>query len=225
MQPMNGHGMRSLALLLLLAGGLLGGCRAAASLPPSRTWVVQWWTDFQQPGPWRLGGDEGGLARYTPTGYRLAGVQPRAQIWSVYPARYQTVRLAAHLRGDGPSGGRYGLLCGFQDTQHYFVALLTAAGAYAVWRHTVSGWQALHAPDLQPRFHPAVHPAPQANWMMVECRASGLRLWANGTLLFAADTHVPPGQVGMWLETPPSLPQAAWGAVFRDLTLWTWEQP
>ncbi len=206
--------------------GWLGGCTAPSSARLG-AWHVQWWTDFHDPGPWVLEGGPGALASYGSDGYRLASVWPNVDVWSLHPAVYATVRLAAHGRADRATAfpAAYGLICGYRDGHHFVLFALNTWGEYAVAVRTSQGWKPLHAADMDFRPHPAVRPAPQDNRMMVECGDTGLRLWVNGRLLTAVDEPVPQGQVGMWLRTPPQSAAASWGVVFHDLTLWTWQRP
>ena len=211
---------------LVLAGWLVG-CVTPSGLSRRGAWHVQWWTDFHEPGPWTLQGGPGALATYGNDGYRLAGVLPNVDVWSLHPTVYAAVRLAAHPRADITTAipAAYGLVCGYRDLRHFVLFALNTLGEYAVGVHTSQGWKPLHASDMDFRPHPAVRPAPQDNRMMVECGDTGLRLWVNGHLLTAVNVPVPHGQVGMWLHTPPQSAAASWGVVFHDLTLWTWQRP
>ncbi|NPA30941.1 MAG: hypothetical protein GXO37_02970 [Chloroflexi bacterium] len=216
---------RALAPLWAVAGLL--GCWRAPTPEARGAWSVQWWTDFREPGPWLLDGGPGAIATYTSAGYRLAGVMPAVPVQSLHPTAYAQVRLAAHVEADpsAASRGAYGLVCGYRDPQHQVVLALGSDGTFAAWEQTPAGKRPLHGASLDFVPHAAVHPAPQSNRMMVECRDTGLRLWVNGHLLLATDTPVPKGQVGMWLRTPPQGATSSWGVTYHDLTLWTWQRP
>ncbi len=214
-------------VVFMLLSVLPAGCapRSEAARDPAQ-WVVQWHSDFHDPGPWMPGGGPGLMASYTTQGYRLAGVLPQQALWSLHPRQYAQVRMTAQMRADAAPGARgwYGLVCGFQGPDDYIALALGTDGTFAAWRATSQGLQPLE-PDSGPRAHAAVRDAPQPNALVVECRKTGLRLWVNQALVFAADLPVPPGQVGMWIRTPAILPAAAWGVTVQHLGLWTWQRP
>ncbi len=211
-----------LGLVLVLAA-----CHRPAPEVGEGAWTVQWWTDFREPGPWQVNGGPGAIASYTPDGYRLAGVLPQTEIWSLHPTAYDQVRLAAQLQATPApqAAGRYGLLCGFQGPQQYLVFALSTDGGYAILARTPQGWQNLRGTWQAFEPHAAVHPAPQSNRLMVECRDTGLRFWVNGQEVARVAYPATKGQVGLWMTTPAAFSTAAWSVTARDLTLWTWQRP
>jgi hypothetical protein len=139
--------------------------------------------------------NDGGIMDYDSGGYRILVRGAKMNFWSTPPGMFGDVRIEADVtKLNGPDENRAGLLCRYQNGNHYFF-IISNDGFYAIGKFTngqtiLIGQEAMVASD-------AVR-AEGVNRLRADCIGNTLTFYVNDTLVASTvDGDFTAGGVGV----------------------------
>jgi hypothetical protein len=144
---------------------------------------------------WDRFGNEGGIMDYFEGSYRILVQRPGLNFWSTPEKEYGDVRIEADvLKLAGPDENRMGLMCRYQNGNHYFF-IISNDGYYAIGKFingqtTLLGQEAM-SPNatIQPNM---------INHLRADCVGDRLKFYVNFSEIAAVqDGDLKSGDVGV----------------------------
>lgn len=141
-------------------------------------------------------GDDGQTG-YVTGGYLIWVKQPNLDLWANPGLDLMDVNIEVDAaRVDGPVSNTYGLLCRYQDVDHYYFGIVSSDGYYAIGKRFDGENILLSGEKLQPTDR--VADGTIVNHLRFDCVGSTLGLYANGYLLAQVeDNDFVHGDVGV----------------------------
>jgi hypothetical protein len=124
-------------------------------------------------------------------------------LWCAIPSDFADVRVRVRARNAGKTADTaFGVLCHYQDDQHYYALGLTTDGAYTLRKYADGRDIVLAEAPV-----PAIPRAAEQYTLTAECAADSLVLSLNGQILASAqDNAFSHGQVGLWVWSGGGVP-------------------
>lgn len=103
---------------------------------------------------------------------------------------------ARATKNGGPDDNDFGLICRYQDTEHFYYGIIASDGYYGISKVTPEDTQLLGHETLE--YSDLINPGFATNTIRFECVGSTLTLYANGQLLDRqSDSDYSSGNVGL----------------------------
>ncbi len=177
--------LSSLSLLLVL---LLSACQSSmladlATRPGDRLF----WDDFSDPAAgWPEASDEVGTLAFSDGTYHLTVDSPSYDLWAVSGHSFRAVQVEADAaRLAGPEVNRFGLICGYRDTQNFFFFIISSDGYYALGK--IEGDSASLIGQEMMAYSRTIAQGTATNHLQLECAGQTLRGSINGQVVAVAD--------------------------------------
>jgi hypothetical protein len=144
---------------------------------------------------WDRFANEGGIMDYFEGGYRILVQRPGLNFWSTPEKEYGDVRLEADvLKLAGPDENRMGLMCRYQNGNHYFF-IISNDGYYAIGKF-INGQTTLLGQDAMSP-HAMIEPN-MINHLRADCVGDTLKFYVNfSEIAGAQDGDLKSGDVGV----------------------------
>ena len=139
--------------------------------------------------------NEGGIMDYDSGGYRFLIREPKVNYWSTPGKHFGDVRVEADVsRLDGPEENRAGLMCRYQNGDHYFF-IISTDGFYGVGKF-IGGQAVLIAQESM--LPTDLILGDGVNHLRADCIGNTLTFYVNFTQVAAVqDSDFPVGDVGV----------------------------
>jgi hypothetical protein len=139
--------------------------------------------------------NDGGIMDYDDSGYRFLIREPKVNYWSTPGKYFGDVRVEADVsKLNGPDENRAGLMCRYQNGNHYFFVISTD-GFYGIGKF-INGQSILIAQESM--LPTALILTEGVNHLRADCVGSALTLYVNFTeVVSVQDADLPAGDVGM----------------------------
>ena len=192
----------SLTLILLFT---LSGCDIlevvnelrGTPTPDTKTNVL-FYDEFSSPfSGWDIDTGDDGQTVYIEGGYLIWVKQPNLDLWANPGLDLKDVSIEVDAaRVDGPLSNTYGLICRYQDVDHFYFGIVGSDGYYAIGKRFDGVNILLSGEKLQPTNK--VADGTTVNHLRFDCNGSRLDLYANGYLLaHVEDEDFLQGDVGV----------------------------
>lgn len=162
--------------------------------------------DFSDPtSGWDTWSEGSSSVHYEEGGLRFQIHQPHFDFWSRPGKRFDQVRLAVNvIKLDGPDNNDFGLICRFQDKDHYYAFLVSSDGYQGIVKVKDGLYSILSGEHL--KYSEAIRRGLASNQLQADCIGSSLMLSVNGeTVAAAQDADFSHGEIGLiagTFETP-----------------------
>jgi hypothetical protein len=190
----------SILLLLVLLGSCGSGpeqCRTdKALLEDNFNDTACGWDEYEE---------DGARAAYGTSDYVISVLQPNTSAVAVPGARFSDVLVEVQVeQREGTADNNFGLICRYQDLDHFYAFLISSDGYYAIVR-VVGGesFKVLSGDGLHLMPSEAIRTElGSTNEIRARCQGETLTLYVNGTQLASVvDSQLGTGDVGFIAST------------------------
>lgn len=192
---------RTLLPIIFLCA-LFTGCTSIQKLMPVATpaasGTVLFSDDFSDPKGWGTLGRSGGSVEFNYEGMMLTVNTPNTLFWTVNGKNYSdmTIDVDAVLL-DGPANDNFGVLCRFQDNEHFYGFVISHDGYYGIFKMKDGAIEPLLTPDAM-RYSDKIRQGGVVNHLQALCQGNTLMLDVNGDeLISVSDPDFQSGQIGL----------------------------
>jgi hypothetical protein len=186
---------------------LLSGCQVFQSLQPinesATSGTMLFSDDFtSNANSWGTSGKNIGEIVFVYEGLDIKVNSPNSLLWTVTADQFRDTQIEVDgvLLG-GPTDDAFGVICRFQDNEHFYGFLLSHDGYYGIFK--MDGGNMLLA-DSQAglRYSDVIRQGGVVNHIQAVCQGETLRLTVNDTLLSEVqDSSYAQGQMGLIVGT------------------------
>ena len=188
-------------LMLVIFISLLG-CSPESRVADNLGWLadtpVLFFDDFSsQTGGWKTHEDRLTFSGYDQDGFRISVNQPNYLVWSVPGLNFQDINIYTKAtKLSGPDNNLYGLICRYQDSNHFYAFVISSDGYYGIFRKQAGVLSMMG--QTQMGFSEVIQGGGTANQMTAICRGDQLALVVNDVkLLQVQDETFSYGDVGL----------------------------
>jgi hypothetical protein len=191
--------MKKSPIALLSFVFLLAACQAIAPAEPVKSGSpgeILYQENFAvNTSGWDRVKNDGGIMDYDSGGYRILVLGSKMDFWSTPPGNYGDVAVEAEVtRLNGPVANRAGLMCRYQNGNHYFF-VISSDGFYAIGKF-INGQAILVGQETMVPSE-AVR-TDGANQLRADCIGNTLTFTVNGTQVASTqDSDLATGGVGV----------------------------
>ena len=186
---------------------LLSGCQVYQSIQPinesTTSGTLLFSDDFtSNTNAWGTSGKNIGEIIFEYEGLDIKVNTPNSLLWTVTADQFRDTQIEVDgvLLG-GPNDDTFGVICRYQDNEHFYGFLLSHDGYYGIFK--MDGGNMLLA-DSQAglKYSDAIRQGGVVNHIQAVCQGETLRLTVNGTLLSEVqDSSYTQGQMGLIVGT------------------------
>lgn len=200
--------MRKIGIIwVLLLSMLLAGCQVYQSMQPINESVTSgtllFSDDFaSNTNAWGTSGNNIGEILFEYEGLDIKVNTPNSLLWTVTADQFRDTQIEVDgvLLG-GPSDDAFGVICRYQDNEHFYGFLLSHDGYYGIFKMD-DGNMLLADSQSGLRYSDAIRQGGVVNHIQAVCQGETLRLTVNGTLLSEVqDGSYLKGQMGLIVGT------------------------
>jgi hypothetical protein len=205
--------MRKVPLLLcaLLAATLLVACGLADLVGGSRpdpcdAGGALLYDDFsgEQECGWAVYNRGGAVVDISDGALRISTSQP-GQIWWTNPGRnFNDVVITVQARQvSGPNDNAYGVICRYQNTENFYIFLISGDGFYAIGKYQSGGSRVTYlSGEGEYQFSEIINQGVATNQIRASCIGNELSLAVNGLpLATVTDPSFVTGDIGLGVST------------------------
>ena len=152
---------------------------------------------LETPGSWGTWSDDGAVITYEGGGLRILVNEAHYDFWSVAGETFSDVQVEVDAtRVGGPTDNDFGLVCRYQDTENFYIFMISSDGYYGIAKlkdnqHSLIGMDQLQYSSLIATEQPM-------HRIRADCTGQTLRLFVDGNLLMEAqDGDFSAGDVGV----------------------------
>lgn len=148
---------------------------------------------------WNNNPDPIGLASYNSGGYRINIPAADRAVWGTNEFWARDLRIEVDVRKLGGSDDNLiGVMCRYQDSNNFYVVVISSDGYYGVGKRLNGGpLEPTAAGHLQ--FSSEIRPGGEGNHLTIECMGTELSLYVNGKWLMSVeDIDIAAGGVGLF---------------------------
>jgi len=200
--------MRKKSIIFVIVFTLvISGCQVYQSLQPfnesATSGTMLFSDDFtSNTNSWGTSGKNIGEIVFVYEGLDIKVNTPNSLLWTVTADHFRDTQIEVDgvLLG-GPTDDTFGVICRFQDNEHFYGFLLSHDGYYGIFK--MDGGNMLLA-DSQAglRYSDAIRQGGVVNHIQAVCQGETLRLTVNDTLLSEVqDSSYTQGQMGLIVGT------------------------
>ena len=193
--------------LLLLVGVLsIAGCTQFGGVSACDGNGVLFLDDFseEQNCGWIMSNQSGALVAIEDGHLSISSSEP-GQIWWTNPGKsFSDVIITVETQqASGPDDNAYGVICRYQDTENFYMFLISGDGYYAITKYQVGSEQVIYlSGDGQFQPSDAINQGAATNQIRVSCIGNELKLAVNGLpLATVTDPTFVVGDVGVGTST------------------------
>lgn len=189
-------------LPLIFICAVLAGCttinRLLPEATPAASGTVLFSDDFSDPGGWGTLGRTGGSIAYESEGLKITVNTPNYLFWTVNGKKYaDTIIDVDAVLLSGPQNDNFGVLCRFQDSEHFYGFVISHDGYYGVFKMKEGVIEPLLKPDAM-QYSEKIRQGGVVNHIQAVCEGNSLTLNVNGEKLIGiGDLDFQSGQVGL----------------------------
>ncbi len=189
-------------LLILISFFFLTGCslieRWLPEATPAPSGTVLFSDDFSDPKGWGTLGRTGGSVSFDYQGMKITVNIPNYLFWTVNGKKYPDAAIDVDaVLLNGPTNDNFGILCRFQDNEHYYGFVISHDGYYGIFKMKDGAIEPLLKPDAM-QYSEEIRQGGVVNHLEATCNGSALTLAVNGkTLATVDDTDYQSGQIGL----------------------------
>ena len=192
--------MKRARWIAILAGLILSlGCSGALIATPPPSGEVLFQDDFStRSDAWTRLAEEGGVMDYSGKIFRILVRLPNRDYWTTAGQDFSDVQVDVDtLRYGGPVNNRIGLICRYEDGEHYYFFVISSDGYYGIGKaqgetRVLLGQEAMARSD-------AIFLDGRANHLRAVCVGNALMFYVNGApVALASDDSYTRGDVGMF---------------------------
>ncbi len=189
-----------LVLLSFTVISMTGGCSLAGTPTPTvmPSGSVLFLDEFNfSSGDWKTISMDGTRVECEEGKLVFSVDDPYLDQWSVVGDTYtDTTILVIGQKNNGPDDNQYGLICRYQDEEHFYAFTIGSDGYGGIWKKEPEGVKMLSASVLE--FHPEISTENQSNTIRADCVGEQLTLWVNGVVVEEViDNSYTTGNVGL----------------------------
>jgi hypothetical protein len=188
--------IRLLLVLLLSSGFFLASCSPGQAIPSGKPGDILYQELFtDNTSGWDRVLNDGGIMDYDNGGYRFLIRQPKVNYWSTPGKYFGDVRVEADVtRLNGPEENRAGLMCRYQNGNHYFF-IISTDGFYGVGKFINGQTTLIGQESMVPSDFVLVD---GVNHLRADCVGNTLTFYVNfNQLASVQDSDLPAGDIGM----------------------------
>jgi len=181
----------------------LSGCQTLNFLQPLATaapaGTVLFADDFSSnSNHWGVSTGGAGEINFAYQGLDMKVNQPNSMVWTVSGRKYQDVQINVdNVLLSGPSNDAFGVVCRFQDNQHFYGFIVTHDGYYGIFKMQ-EGQLSLADAEGGLKYSQAIRQGGVVNHIQAVCQGDILKLSVNGELLaMIEDSSFTQGQIGL----------------------------
>lgn len=194
-------------ICLLIVMLLLSGCQVYQSIQPINESAVSgtllFSDDFtSNTNAWGTSGKNIGEIIFEYEGLDIKVNTPNSLLWTVTADQFRDTQIEVDgvLLG-GPSDDTFGVICRYQDNEHFYGFLLSHDGYYGIFKMD-GGNMMLADSQAGLKYSDAIRQGGVVNHIQAVCQGETLRLTVNGTLLSEVqDSSYSQGQMGLIVGT------------------------
>lgn len=148
---------------------------------------------------WNNNPDPIGLASYNSGGYRIEVPVANRAIWGTNDFWNRDMRIEVDVRKIGGSDDNLiGVMCRYQDSNNFYVLVISSDGYYGVGKR-INGGPLEPTAAGQLRYSSEIRSGGALNHLTVQCIGNNLSLFVNGALLLTVeDIEIAAGGVGLF---------------------------
>ena len=159
--------------------------------------------DFSDPSSgWPISNEPDYIDDYYNGVYRMVENQENTTSWA-YPDDYSFTDVSIYVdatKNGGPDENDMGVICRFQDDDHFYFGLITSDGYYGIIKMTLGEFSVLGAEYLE--YSDLINQGSATNHIRLDCIGDVLTLYANGNQLnLQTDAEYTHGNVGLIIGT------------------------
>lgn len=198
---------KNLIIFVIIFTFLISGCQVYQSMQPinesATSGTMLFSDDFtSNENSWGTSGKNIGEIVFVFEGLDIKVNTPNSLLWTVTADQFRDTQIEVDgvLLG-GPTDDTFGVICRFQDNEHFYGFLLSHDGYYGIFK--MDGGNMLLA-DSQAglRYSDAIRQGGVVNHIQAVCQGDTLRLTVNDTLLSEVqDSSYAQGQMGLIVGT------------------------
>jgi hypothetical protein len=200
--------MRKIGIIcILLLTLLLSGCQVYKSMQPinesATSGTLLFSDDFaSNTNAWGTSGNNIGEILFEYEGLDIKVNTPNSLLWTVTADQFRDTQIEVDgvLLG-GPSDDAFGVICRYQDNEHFYGFLLSHDGYYGIFKMD-DGNMLLADSQSGLKYSDAIRQGGVVNHIQAVCQGGTLRLTVNGTVLSEVqDSSYIKGQMGLIVGT------------------------
>jgi hypothetical protein len=195
----------ALALVALVLSTLacsLGAKVEPTGVPTNAPSNVLFQDDFSdKTSGWHVIRENDQIVDYEQDGLRFLVTETQFDFWSVPGLSFGDAHIEVNaVKLGGPDDNDFGVICRYQDDQHFYGFLISSDGYYGISKMAGGEHNLLGSEDML--VSDAISKGTANNKIAVDCVGSTLRLTVNGTqLIEVQDTEYTKGDVGLMAGT------------------------
>lgn len=198
---------KRLILFVFIFTFMLSGCQVYQAMQPinesATSGTMLFSDDFSSnANSWGTSGKIIGEIVFVYEGLDIKVNTPNSLLWTVTADQFRDTQIEVDgvLLG-GPTDDTFGVICRFQDNEHFYGFLLSHDGYYGIFKMD-GGTMLLADSQAGLRYSDAIRQGGVVNHIQAVCQGETLRLTVNGTLLSEVqDSSYTQGQMGLIVGT------------------------